>query len=94
MQGSAFHWHGDTVEFVDQGFSSSLTDCFIETKCLLPDRDSDVCDASGGGNEEQSHHPPTTETFQMVPKVVHRELNSQERETAVSRYKEKKKTRR
>ncbi|KAL3328677.1 hypothetical protein AABB24_036026 [Solanum stoloniferum] len=93
-EGSAFHWHGDTGEFADQGFSSSLADCFIETKCLLPDRDSDVCDASGGGNEEQSHHPPTAETFQMVPKVVHRELNSQERETAVSRYKEKKKTRR
>ncbi|CAN4093123.1 unnamed protein product [Withania somnifera] len=91
---SAFHWCGDTGEYTDQGFSSSLADCFIEMKCLLPDRDSDVCDASGGANEEQSHNPPTTETFQMVPKVVHRELNSQERETAVSRYKEKKKTRR
>lgn len=93
-EGSAFHWCGDTGEFADQGFSSSLADCFIETKCLLPDRDSDVCDASGGANEEQSHNPPSTETFQRVPKVVHRELNSQERETAVSRYKEKKKTRR
>lgn len=93
-EGSAFHWCGDTGEFADQGFSSSLADCFIETKCLLPDRDSDVGDASGGANEEQSHNPPPAETFQMVPKVVHRELNSQERETAVSRYKEKKKTRR
>lgn len=93
-EGSAFHWRGDTGEFTDQGFSSSLADCFIETKCLLPDRDLEVCDASGGANEEQSHNPPTAQTFQIVPKVVHRELNSQERETAVSRYKEKKKTRR
>lgn len=92
---NAFNWCGDTGEFAaDQGFSSSIADCFIETKCLLPDRDSDVCDASGVANEEQSHNPPTAETFQMVPKVVHRELNSQERETAVSRYKQKKKTRR
>ncbi|XP_055813363.1 zinc finger protein CONSTANS-LIKE 13 [Solanum dulcamara] len=92
---SAFKWRSDAGEFADQGFSSSLPDCFIETKCLLPDRGSDVCDASGGANEEQSHNPPTAETtFQMVPKIVHRELNSQERETAVSRYKEKKKTRR
>ncbi|XP_059295319.1 zinc finger protein CONSTANS-LIKE 13 [Lycium ferocissimum] len=93
-EGSGFHWCGDTGEFADQGFSSSLADCFIETKCLLPDRDSDVGDTSGGAKEEQSHNPPTAETFQMVPKVAHRELNSQERETAVSRYKEKKKTRR
>ncbi|KAM3326300.1 zinc finger protein CONSTANS-LIKE 13 [Capsicum chacoense] len=93
-EGSAFNWCGDSGEFADQGFSSSLADCFIETKCLFPNRDSDVCDASGRANEEQSHNPPTTETFQMVPKVAHRELNSQERETAVSRYKEKKKTRR
>ncbi|CAN4091503.1 unnamed protein product [Withania somnifera] len=93
-EGSAFHWCGDTGEFTERGFSSSLADYFIETKCLLPGRDSGVCDASGGANEEQSHNPPTAETFQMVPKVVHRELNSQERETAVSRYKEKKKTRR
>ncbi|XP_016495983.2 zinc finger protein CONSTANS-LIKE 13 [Nicotiana tabacum] len=93
-EGSAFNWCSDTGEFTDQGFSSSLADCFIETKCLLPDRDSDVGDASGGANEEQSHNPSIAETFQMVPKVAHRELNSQERETAVSRYKEKKKTRR
>ncbi|KAJ8543322.1 hypothetical protein K7X08_005845 [Anisodus acutangulus] len=94
-EGSGFHWCCDTGEFTDQGFSSSLADCFIETKCLLPDRDSDVGDTSGGANEEKSHHnPPTAETFQMVPKFSHRELNSQERETAVSRYKEKKKTRR
>lgn len=63
---------------------------------MVPDKDLD----NGGsgshancGHEAQTHHYVGTEIIHGPPKVV-RELTSQERDTAISRYKEKKKTRR
>ncbi|KAJ0110870.1 hypothetical protein Patl1_01082 [Pistacia atlantica] len=46
------------------------------------------------GDEGGSQHPVTTETLPVFAKVGLHELNSQERDSALSRYKEKKKTRR
>lgn len=63
---------------------------------IVPDKDSGIGDSPGpinSSHEEQSHLPGT-EAFQILPRLSIRELNSQERETAISRYKEKKKTRR
>nr|GMD18547.1 zinc finger protein CONSTANS-LIKE 13 [Ipomoea batatas] len=95
---TGFQWYNDVGEFADQGFGPTLLQGFNETTCLVPDKDSDVGDSSGAANnhnEGQSNHSSHTETFQVPPPIVApRELNSRERETAISRYKEKKKTRR
>lgn len=98
LQTTGFQWYNDVGEFADQGFGPTLLQGFNETACLVPDKDSDVGDSSGAANnhnEGQSNHSSHTETFQVPPPIVApRELNSRERETAISRYKEKKKTRR
>ncbi|CAA2979451.1 zinc finger protein CONSTANS-LIKE 13-like isoform X2 [Olea europaea var. sylvestris] len=70
---------------------------YIDTNHLVPDKDSDVGDSpfqANGGQEGQSHVPVNSKPFEAIPKVAARELNSQERDFALSRYKEKKKTRR
>ncbi|KAH6766360.1 hypothetical protein C2S52_017343 [Perilla frutescens var. hirtella] len=79
----------------DEGFPSSFFGDFNETSHLVPDKDSDVGDGTGianGFQEIQSCVPVDSNTFQPLP--VARELNSHERDSALSRYKEKKKTRR
>ncbi|KAL3849799.1 hypothetical protein ACJIZ3_011681 [Penstemon smallii] len=82
----------------DQGFSDTFLDGFIDMNHLVPDKDSsDVGDNSviaNGLQEVQSFNNVDMKSFQMHPKVAPRELNSQERDSALSRYKEKKKTRR
>lgn len=97
MQATAFDWCGNKDEFADQGLSSTFLGSYIEMNHLVLDKDMDVLDSSeqvNGSHEDLSHHPINTETFQTIPKVPVRELNSQERDSALSRYKEKKKTRR
>lgn len=74
----------------DEGFFGN----FIEVNHLVPDKDSDAGDSTSFANnfqENQSCVPLDSNTFQPPPA---RELNSQERDSALSRYKEKKKTRR
>ncbi|XP_019164322.1 PREDICTED: zinc finger protein CONSTANS-LIKE 13-like isoform X2 [Ipomoea nil] len=86
-----------TSKFVEQGIASSLFGGFVETNCLVPDKDSDTGDGSVLANDHskgQSQHSSITDTMQVLPRVAPRELNSQERETAITRYKEKRKTRR
>ncbi|KAK6141324.1 hypothetical protein DH2020_024922 [Rehmannia glutinosa] len=81
----------------DEGFPSPFMSSYIETNHLVPDKDSDVGEntsIANGFQEVQSCPPVDSKTFQVLPNAGVRELNSQERDTAISRYKEKKKTRR
>ncbi|KAK3041456.1 hypothetical protein RJ639_000433 [Escallonia herrerae] len=90
-----FQWYSDTGEVADQGPPYPNLGSYIETNCLVPDKDSDIGQGHmNGSNENESPHPVISEAFQVFPKVSARELTSQERETAISRYKEKKKSRR
>lgn len=83
----------------DEGFPSSLFGDFSEMNHLVPDKDSDVGDIDNTGVangilEIQPCVPVDSKPFQLLPVSGARELNSQERDFALSRYKEKKKTRR
>ncbi|CAK9175905.1 unnamed protein product [Ilex paraguariensis] len=94
---SAFQWCTETGEMEDQNLPSSLYGSYVDTNRLVPDKDSDIGDSLGhanGGHEGQPCNPVCTETLEVFPKVAARELNSQDRDFALSRYKEKKKTRR
>lgn len=90
-------WGDFTCGFPDEGFPANFVGSFIETNHLVPDKDSDVGDSTGivsGLQDVQSGDPADSKTFHMLPAAGLRELNSQERDSAISRYKEKKKTRR
>nr|GMD64045.1 zinc finger protein CONSTANS-LIKE 13 [Ipomoea batatas] len=96
-EASGFQGGTDTSKFVEQGIASSLFGGFVETNCLVPDKNSDTGYGSVLANDHskgKSQHSSISDTLQMLPRVAPRELNSQERETAITRYKEKRKTRR
>ncbi|XP_073139794.1 zinc finger protein CONSTANS-LIKE 13 [Henckelia pumila] len=82
----------------DQGFHPPLVlSNFIEINHLVPDKDSDVGDNLGtasGCLEMQSEVLADSNMLQVISNGGMRELNSQERDSAISRYKEKRKTRR
>ncbi|PIN11190.1 hypothetical protein CDL12_16221 [Handroanthus impetiginosus] len=94
---SARRWGDFNGGVSDEHLPSTFGGSFIEMNHLVPDKDSDVGDSTGivsGFQEIQSHVPEDSKNFQVLPKAAARELNSQERDSAISRYKEKKKTRR
>lgn len=98
MQASSVDWYF-AGGLPDEGFPSSLFGDFREMNHLVPDKDSDVGDIDNTGiadgfQEIQSCVPVDSKPFQLLPIAGARELNSQERDSAISRYKEKKKTRR
>ncbi|XP_047975536.1 zinc finger protein CONSTANS-LIKE 13-like [Salvia hispanica] len=81
--------------FVDEGFPSAYFGDFIsEMSHLVPDKDSDSAGVGNGIQDIQPCVPVDSQAFQLPPTAATRELNSQERDSALSRYKEKKKTRR
>lgn len=93
----AFQWGISNVNLANRGFPSTLVGSCNEESRLVPDKDLDI-DGIGShsncGHEGQSLHCVGTKTIHVAPKEVVRELTSQERDTAISRYKEKKKNRR
>ncbi|KAL3531422.1 hypothetical protein ACH5RR_010744 [Cinchona calisaya] len=95
-EAGALQWCGDKVDVANQDFSSDLLDSYIEMNHLVPDKDTDIAESPGqiNGSHDMQSHSPGTETLQILPRVSIRELNSQQRDSAISRYKEKKKTRR
>lgn len=96
MQTSELKWCSFSSGVPLEGFPSAFADSFIETNHLVPDKDSEIGDSTdiGNGYQEIQHVPLDSNTFQMLPKTGAREMNSHERDSAISRYKEKKKTRR
>ncbi|KAL0419979.1 UNVERIFIED_CONTAM: Zinc finger protein CONSTANS-LIKE 13 [Sesamum radiatum] len=94
---SALNWFDFTGAVEDKGFPSTFVGSFNEMSHLVPDKDSDVGDSTGiahGLQEVQSSIPVDSKSFQGLPISGARELNTQERDSALSRYKEKRKTRR
>ncbi|XP_027116800.1 zinc finger protein CONSTANS-LIKE 13 [Coffea arabica] len=94
-EASAFQWGSDKVEDEVQDISTLLGEN-IELNHIVPGKDSGVGDSPGPlrGSHEEQMHPPAAETLQTLPRPAIRELNSQERGSAISRYREKKKNRR
>ncbi|KAG8486140.1 hypothetical protein CXB51_019536 [Gossypium anomalum] len=81
----------DNVEITNQALLYTEENARVANTHVDCSRNIDVND----GPEDQQMKPQTgVGTISALPKVAVHELNSQERETAISRYKEKKKTRR
>ncbi|KAK4418184.1 Zinc finger protein CONSTANS-LIKE 13 [Sesamum alatum] len=97
---SALNWFDFTGGVEDKSFPSTFVGSFNEMNHLVPevpDKDSDFGESTGIANglqEVQSSVPVDSKTFQGLPNSGPRELNTQERDSAISRYKEKRKTRR
>ncbi|KAL0435832.1 UNVERIFIED_CONTAM: Zinc finger protein CONSTANS-LIKE 13 [Sesamum radiatum] len=94
---SALNWFEFTGGVEDKVLPSTFVGSFNEMNHLVPDKDSDVGDSIGIANglqEVQSSAPVDSKPFQELPISGPRELNTQERDSAISRYKEKRKTRR
>lgn len=90
-------WCDFTAGDPDDGFASTFAESFIETSQLVPDKDSDAAegmDNANGFQEVQSVVPVGSQPFLALAAAGPRELNTPERDHAISRYKEKKKTRR
>ncbi|OVA15066.1 zinc finger protein [Macleaya cordata] len=97
-EANTIHWQGDGGEAANQNLSSStFSGSYFEESFLVLDKPDDVggsASDANGGHEKQSQHPIIPDTLQVVPKVAPRELTGQNRDSMISRYKEKRKTRR
>ncbi|KAL9430797.1 hypothetical protein AB3S75_026066 [Citrus x aurantiifolia] len=95
-EASTVQWFGDSFDHANQLPSPLFKSC-KEESFIVPekhfDTDGFVKNINEGG-EGQSQHPTNTEKSSAFHRVSVHELNSQERDSALSRYKEKKKTRR
>ncbi|XP_051142277.1 zinc finger protein CONSTANS-LIKE 13 [Andrographis paniculata] len=87
-------WYDFTSGVQDEGFPSTFVDSLLETNHVVPDKDSDACEGAGSFQELHPDVLVDSKPFQPLPSTGLRELNSQERDHAITRYKEKKKTRR
>ncbi|GAV83379.1 zf-B_box domain-containing protein/CCT domain-containing protein [Cephalotus follicularis] len=96
-EGSAFQWFSSCeAENQDLLPSTLFGDCFEENS-MAPDKQLDIngsISQSTDGHGEQSQHPIINRSTSDFTQVVRHEPNSQDRDSALSRYKEKKKTRR
>ncbi|KAI3819277.1 hypothetical protein L1987_13103 [Smallanthus sonchifolius] len=94
---NAFPWWPDSCDADGQElFSDQLVGHNTEANCIVPDGDYDNIHNSSHidvDHQGQSDHN-VVENTQVVHSVGVREINSRERETAITRYKEKKKSRR
>ncbi|KAL7582296.1 hypothetical protein Lser_V15G41619 [Lactuca serriola] len=84
-EANTFQWCPDVCDAVGQDLYSDQLHNATETQCIVPVEKIDTV-----------HHSIIAENTQVFPNIFVgvREINSQERETALSRYKEKKKSRR
>ncbi|KAL4558840.1 hypothetical protein LXL04_037043 [Taraxacum kok-saghyz] len=93
IEANTFQWCPDVSDAVGQELYSDklIGHTAADTHCIVPDEKIDQFHSE----ENHSHHSMAAhEQTQVLPFVGLREINSQERETALSRYKEKKKSRR
>lgn len=97
LQSSAFQWCSDTGEDADQGLSTPSFQSYFNSNCLVPDRDSEIDHSLQDGDDDhntQTQDLIVNKVMQINHKIVPQELSSQEREDAITRYKEKRKSRR
>ncbi|KNA20601.1 hypothetical protein SOVF_050830 [Spinacia oleracea] len=93
---SPYTWYNGTGEDVnDICLSSALSGSHIEDSALNSNTPSDMCNSTNlTTNGWNSQHPNGNESTGFTQNVATRELTSAERDSALSRYKEKKRTRR
>lgn len=95
MQESMLQWFINTGEAANEVFvPSTLLRSNFEDSSAIPDKWSDISGSRSHDNDGHGVQPVTARTPSVVPKVASHELNSQERDFAISRYKEKRKSRR
>lgn len=98
MQVGDFQWSSDGGQVANQFcISNSYKNIYLEESSVVPEKHSDIGGSVSHANdvtELQSQHVIISENSSALPRVSPHELNSQERDSALSRYKEKKKTRR
>ncbi|CAI0447807.1 unnamed protein product [Linum tenue] len=98
IQEHVFHWHNDNEDAANQAFVSSILRANLDEHSETPDKQSNAAGegtfANDGDEAAQPHHPATTLPATALKVTAYELLNSQERDSAISRYKEKKKTRR
>lgn len=98
FKGSEMQWCTDSGEAAHQFLHpSTLLGSYVEESCLVPDKQSDIGGSlSHGSGDHEGHlqHSFTVENLQTLPKFTSYDIVIQDRDSAISRYKEKKKTRR
>ncbi|KAL9384965.1 hypothetical protein Peur_021975 [Populus x canadensis] len=77
-------------------FPSTLPGSNFEESCAVPEKEFNISDSASHINDghEAEPQPSTIGTLPVLPNDGTHELSSQERDSAISRYKEKKQTRR
>ncbi|XWS46714.1 hypothetical protein CRYUN_Cryun14cG0092000 [Craigia yunnanensis] len=95
-ESSALQCFSDNVEMANQVFLPfSQLRSYTEENAVVPDKHLDTRSIHVNDSlEDQLQHQIAAGTISALPKIALHELNSQERDSAISRYKEKKKTRR
>lgn len=98
-QGNANQWCTDRDEAANQlCFPNSLKRKYLEENPVVPDKRSDtgdsVCHANDLVEAQSLYDPVKYEASSALQRIASHEVNSQERDSAISRYKEKRKTRR
>ncbi|XVF21895.1 hypothetical protein REPUB_Repub12eG0128600 [Reevesia pubescens] len=96
-ESSALQCFSDNVEMANQVFLPfSQLRGYTEESAVVPDKhlDSSWTVHVNDSLEDQLQQQIAAGTMSALPKVAFHELNSQERDSAISRYKEKRKTRR
>lgn len=98
MQASASNWSRDSDEAANQlCVSNSSKRRYLEETPVVPEKQSDIGAGVSQNNdliEVQLRRPIRSENSSPLPRVASHELNNLERDSAISRYKEKKKARR
>ncbi|KAJ8898658.1 hypothetical protein K2173_004692 [Erythroxylum novogranatense] len=93
---NACPWLNDVDEAVNTFISPASLKTNFEECCVVPQKQSDFGGTArndNDGHEAQPQHPSMTTTLSF-PRVTSHEINTQERDYAISRYNEKKKARR
>ncbi|GKV12068.1 hypothetical protein SLEP1_g23270 [Rubroshorea leprosula] len=94
---SEVKWFGDGMEVANQVFVPSVLGSCTEENAGIPDINIDTGGSGSWANDcqdEKSQNPISFGNLPLFPKIGAYELNTQERDSAISRYKEKKKARR
>ncbi|KAG5231797.1 zinc finger protein [Salix suchowensis] len=94
-------WWADTSATRNVGLTlnSELSSTYgsnFEESCAVPDKETNISDSASHINygREAEPQPRTTGTLPVLPNAGTHELSSQDRDSAISRYKEKRQTRR
>ncbi|XP_043710568.1 zinc finger protein CONSTANS-LIKE 13-like [Telopea speciosissima] len=98
IQGVALRWHSNSCKSAGpEPIPSSSLESYAEESLPFHQKPTEVGGSGchiNGGFKEQMKHPVVRESLQGLPTVAPHELSSQERDSMILRYKEKRKMRR